>query len=201
MILSFSVRGCRVYVGFSCFALVAFCCLFLGAGSSAYFLAAAACHEAAHILLMFLLGAPPALVKLTALGCRMVPNREKLLSYGQMALVSFAGPGINLLCAGGMLLLGLEGHPFFGANLVLGMLHSLPIEPMDGGMAFHALLRAHMNGERADKLCFAVSLGLLLPMAVLGFVILLRTRYNFTLLAMSLYLMLYLVLKRDLFSG
>lgn len=131
----------------------------------------------------------------------MVSNREKILSYGQMALVSLAGPGINLLCAGGMFLLGLEAHPFFGANLVLGMLHSLPIEPMDGGMAFHALLRARMKGERADKLCFAVSLGLILPMAVLGFVILLRTRYNFTLLAMSLYLMLYLVLKRDLFSG
>ena len=42
-------------------------------------------------------------------------------------------------------------------------------------MAFHALLRARMKGEQADKLCFAVSLGLLLPMAMLGFVILLRT--------------------------
>ena len=36
---------------------------------------------------MFLLGAPPALVKLTALGCRMVPNREKILSYGQMVVL------------------------------------------------------------------------------------------------------------------
>lgn len=35
-------------------------------------------------------------------------------------------------------------------------------------------------------------------MAVLGFLILLRTRYNFTLLAMSLYLMLYLLLGKDL---
>ncbi len=43
-----------------------------------------------------------------------------------------------------------------------------------------------------------VSLLFLFPMAVLGFLILLRTRYNFTLLAMSLYLMLYLLLGKDL---
>lgn len=199
--LDFSLRGCRVCVGFSCFALLAFCSLFLGAGNSAWVLAAAGCHEAAHVILLFRLGAPPALVRLTALGCRIVPNRERILSYGQMALVSLVGPGMNLFCAGGMALFGLARHPFFGASLVLGALHSLPIEPLDGGMALHALLCAHMKGERAAKLSLAISLGILLPMAVLGFAILLRTRYNFTLLAMSLYLMLYLVLKRDLFSG
>lgn len=201
MMLSFSVKGCRVWVGFSCFALAAFCCLFLGGENSASFLAAAACHEGGHLVLLFLLGAPPAMVKLTALGCRMVPNREKLLSYGQMALVSFAGPGVNLLCGGGMFLLGWRDHPFLGASLALGLLHSLPVEPMDGGMALRALLCARMNGEQAGKLSLVISLGVLFPMAVLGFLVLLRTRYNFTLLAMSLYLMLYLLLKRDLFSG
>ena len=85
--------------------------------------------------------------------------------------------------------------------MALGLLHSLPVEPMDGGMALRALLCARMNGEQAGKLSLVISLGVLFPMAVLGFLVLLRTRYNFTLLAMSLYLMLYLLLKRDLFSG
>ena len=38
---------------------------------------------------------------------------------------------------------------------------------------------------------------LLLPLWVLGFWVLLRTRYNYTLLALALYLMLYLVLGKD----
>ncbi len=72
---------------------------------------------------------------------------------------------------------------------------------MDGGMALHALLCGHVKEDLAARITLIVSLALLMPMAVLGFAILLRTRYNFTLLAMSLYLMLYLVLKRDYFTG
>lgn len=198
--ISLCCRDCRVEVGFSCFAMVAFTCLFLGGEGGAVFLAAAALHELAHIAVLFLYGAPPALVRLTALGCRLVPNREKVLSYGQMAAVSLAGPGMNLLLGGGMLFLGWGEHPFCTANLVLGVLHSLPVEPLDGGLAFHGLLRMKLSQERASRWSMGVSLGVLIPLAVLGFWILLRTRYNFTLLAMSLYLMLYLVLKRDFLS-
>lgn len=131
----------------------------------------------------------------------MIPNQERVLSYRQMAAVSLAGPGMNLICTLVLALLGQETHPFFTANLVLGILHSLPVEPLDGGMALHALLCGHVKEDLAARITLIVSLALLMPMAVLGFVILLRTRYNFTLLAMSLYLMLYLVLKRDYFTG
>lgn len=185
---------------FSCFALLAFVCLFLGGSGGVVFLLAAAFHEFSHTAALFFFGAPPALVRLTALGCRMVPNRERVLSYGRMAAVSLAGPGMNLLLSGGMALFGLGEHPFCTANLVLGVLHSLPVEPLDGGLAFRSLLQLHVSQESAARWSFTVSLGLLLPMAVLGFGVLLRTRYNFTLLAMSLYLMLYLVLKRDFLS-
>lgn len=201
MMLSFSWKGCQICVGFSCFALLAFCCLFLGAGSSAFVFAAAACHETGHLLLLFWLKAPPSLIKLTALGCRMVPNQGRILPYKQMALVSLAGPGMNLLCAGSMALFAQENHPFYSASLILGILHVLPVEPLDGGLAFHALLCAWMKRERDSKVSMVVSVMFLLPMGVLGFLILLRTRYNFTLLAMSLYLMLYLVLKRDYLTG
>lgn len=200
MTLSFSWRGCRVEAGFSCFALLAFACLFLGGSNATLYLAAALLHECAHVAVLFLYGAPPALVRLTALGCRLVPNREKVLSYGKMAVVSLAGPGWNLALGGGMLLLGWGEHPFCAANLVLGIFHSLPVEPLDGGLAFHGLLRMCLPQERAARWSLGVSLGVLIPLAVLGFWVLLRTRYNFTLLAMSLYLMLYLVLKRDFLS-
>ena len=104
--VAFPLGSCQVRLGFSCFALLSFCCLFLGADGSAFFLAAAACHEAAHVAMLFWLKAPPATVQVTALGCRIIPNREKLLSYRQMAAVSLAGPGMNWLLAGALALLG-----------------------------------------------------------------------------------------------
>ena len=200
--ISFSLGGCRFSLGFSCFALLAFCCLFLGAGGSAFFLLAVLFHEGAHIVVMAHFGAMPAAVQLTALGCRMVPRRDKLLPYGEQALVSLAGPGCNLLCAGGMGCFFQGGdHPFFWSSLVLGILHSLPVEPLDGGMAFRCFLSSRMAERTASRISLWVSLLILFPLAVLGFLLLLRTRYNFTLLALSMYLMLYLVLKRDLFTG
>lgn len=195
---SFTLGACQVRLGFSCFALLAFCCLFLGAGGSAFFLAAAACHESAHIAMLFCLGAPPSFVEISALGCRIVPNQEKVLSYRKQALVSLAGPGMNLFLASGLLFPGWGKNVFFSANLILGLLHLLPVEPLDGGLALHYLLCSRLDGVKAGKISMGISLIFLFPLAVLGFFVLLQTTYNFTLLAMSVYLMLYLVLKRDL---
>ena len=66
------------------------------------------------------------------------------------------------------------------------------------GLALRSLLSLRLGPRRAGRFATGVSLLFLFPMAVLGFLILLRTRYNFTLLAMSLYLMLYLLLGKDL---
>ena len=166
--VAFPLGSCQVRLGFSCFALLSFCCLFLGADGSAFFLAAAACHEAAHVAMLFWLKAPPATVQVTALGCRIIPNREKLLSYRQMAAVSLAGPGMNWLLAGALALLGQGESYFAGANLVLGVLHSLPIEPLDGGMAFHSLLCARMKASTAAQVSTALSAACLLPLAALA---------------------------------
>ncbi len=195
--LVFSLGGCRLNLKFSCFALLAFCCLFAGFTSGAFFLLAAALHEGAHLALLFLFRAPPRSVVVSALGCRMVLDPERRLSYRQNAAVSLAGPAANLLSFGCMALLGFGSWDFSLASLILGLLHSLPIEPLDGGLALRALLSGRMDAHTAGKISFVLSILLLIPLAVLGFLVLLRTRYNVSLLAFSLYLMLYLVLGRD----
>ena len=196
--LGCSIKGCRLTIRFSFFALLAFCCLFAGASSSAFLLLAVFLHEAAHLVAMCLFHAPPNSVSLSALGCRMILSKESSLGYGENVLVSLAGPFVNLLSFGVMALFDRQSHVFALASLTLGVFHCLPIEPLDGGLALRAFLSCFLEAERAEKITFLFSLILLFPLTVLGFFILLRTRYNFTLLLMSLYLMLYLVLKREL---
>lgn len=195
--LVFVLGCCRVEVKFSCFALFAFCCLFAGAPSSAFLFLAVALHELAHLTVLLLFRAPPKAVQLSALGCRVVLSSEHRLTYRKNAIVSLAGPFANLLSWGIMALLAKGSHVFAAASLTLGLFHTLPIEPLDGGLALRSLLSGAMDERKAGKITFFLSLSLLLPLSVLGFLILLRTRYNFSLLLMSLYLMLYLVLKRD----
>ncbi len=195
--LTFFFGQCRVEVKFSCFALLAFCCLFAGASSSAFLLLAVALHEFAHLLVLLLFRAPPKAVQLSALGCRVVLNPEHRLTYQKNTIVSLAGPFANLLFGGITSLLSGEIHVFAQANLALGMFHILPIEPLDGGLALRSFLNEVLDERKAGRITFFLSLSLLFPLAVLGFLILLETRYNFSLLLMSLYLMLYLVLKRN----
>lgn len=199
MTLTFSLGNCPVQVGFSWFALLAFCCLFGGEAGGAFSLLAMLLHEGFHLAAMALLHRPPKRVELTALGCTMVLDPARPLSLGQQGAVSLAGPVGNLLCWLLCLPFGLGDHPFAWGSLALGAFHLLPAEPLDGGLALRALLTARLGPERGRKVSFLVSLGVIAPLGALGFLVLLRTRYNFTLLALSVYLMLYLVLREDRF--
>ena len=190
---------CRMELSFSCFALLAFCCLFAGGTSSAVFLMAVLLHEFAHLIALFLLHAPPVRCRLSALGCRLELDPARPLSCKKSALVSLSGPGMNLLCFLLCAAFG-QGLSKFGlANLALGAFHLLPVEPLDGGLALRAVLTEKLGGPAAGKLVAVCSVLVLFPLSVAGFLILLRTRYNFSLLALCMYLMLYLVLKQDFF--
>lgn len=197
--LTFRLGRCRLDLRFSAFALLAFCCGFAGAFNGAATLLAVSLHEAAHLVALWALRAPPKRVTLSALGCRIALDPTRPLSAGQSAAVSLAGPLGNLLCFLCLALFGFWDAPLAWVSLGMGAFHLLPVEPLDGGLALRSLLQRRLPPERARRVTFLLSLGLLVPLGAAGFLVLLRTRYNFTLLAVSVYLMLYLVLGRDLF--
>lgn len=196
MSFRFRAGACRVEVGFSCFILLCFACLFMGEGAPAMLLAML-CHEGGHLLALKAFGRPPQRVALSALGCRMVLAPGLGLGGRQAVQASLAGPGMNLVCFALCLPAGCGHSPFALASLALGGLHLLPIEPLDGGLALRRLLECRCSPAQAERISRWVSAGLLVPLWVLGFWILLRTRYNYSLLALALYLMLYLVLGED----
>lgn len=199
--LTAAIGPCRLEISFSCFALLAFCCLFAGAPSSALFLLAVLLHELSHLAALFFCHAPPRRCRLSALGCRLELDPARPLTCLQSALVSLSGPGANLFLFLCCAVFGQEGSAFARVNLCLGAFHLLPVEPLDGGLALRTVLTEKLGLSAARTICAVCSLFFLIPLATLGFVVLLRTRRNFSLLALSVYLMLYLVLKRDLFAG
>lgn len=183
----FRAGACQVEVGLSCFAVLAFISLFLP-GSTLAFLCAVALHEAGHLLAMTLCGTVPGRVVISAMGMRMVlPGAG--LGGGRGAMVSLAGPGTNLLCFLICWAMGMQAASFALASLSLALLHLLPIEPLDGGLALR-----YVAGPRVSRWIGAI---LLLPLAAMGFLVLLQSRYNYTLLGMALYLMGYLLRGDD----
>lgn len=197
MTLDLTLGGCRFSLGFSCFALGAACCLFAGLEDGGWLVLAALLHEGGHVAALWVFRAPPREVRLSALGCRLVPDPARPLTPARSLGVSLAGPGVNLLAFGALSLWGAGGSPLGLANLGLGLFHTLPVPPLDGGLAFSTLLRWRLGEDLAGRWSKGVAVLFLLPLAALGFFVLLRTRYNFSLLALSLYLMLFLALGKE----
>ena len=196
--LAFHIGPCRVQLNFSFFALIAFCCIFTGAkGGLACFLAVCL-HEASHLAAMLTLGADPEKVVLSALGCRIEITGQIVLTDRHNIWISLAGPLANWASAAISLVFSLSNSAFFGASFAMALAHSLPIEPLDGGLALRYYLRGKYDQDKAEQISHIISLLFLIPLATLGFLVLLNTRYNYSLLALALYLMLYLVLKWDL---
>ncbi len=156
-------------------------------------------HEVAHLGGMLLFGVPPERVTVSLLGCSLILSSKNSLTYPQSIAVSLLGPGANLFLAGALWLFGRGDTSLFSINLLIGCLHLCPVEPLDGGLAVKGLLKWKIGEKRAETVSFFLSLTFLLPLAVLGFSVLLYSGTNFSLLAISVYLMLYLIFgEKDL---
>ena len=164
-------------------------------GLAAWCVAASILHEAGHFFMMFALGSRPAQIIIGIFGVCVIQNQSVPMSYKNSRLVALAGPLANLAAflvttAGcGIAMPSL-------VHLVLAVFNLLPVEPLDGGQALYFTLISHMDEEKAERICLAVSVVTLVPLATGGFYLLMRSGYNFTLLAVSLYLGLLLIFKR-----
>lgn len=157
-------------------------------------LVASLMHETGHVIAVLLLQRQPVRVELGVFGMRMIQQDSTSMGYRRKLCILLAGPLVNLICAGLLLLAGQAGL-VIGIHLVIGLFNLLPIEPLDGGQALFCLLAAHGDIGRAETVVFSLSLVLLFCLLVVGFYVLLAGGYNFTLLAVGLYLGLLIVYK------
>ena len=174
--------------------------LFTDAGTTALLgIAAVAIHEGGHLLTMVLCGIPPRGVTVQPFGVLIYQQTDCRKSYLRDGLVSLGGPVCNGAAMGlaslAQLWLGMPAESFLLVNAALGVFNILPIESLDGGRALYCFLCMGHPPERADAVVTVVSFLCLVPMAIIGFLFLLESRYNFSLLLASVYLMLCLVLK------
>lgn len=186
--MSVDIRGTRVEISFWFFAALTISSLFDSSGTLLAGLIAAAAHEAGHILCIILIGAKIHSLKIRPLGCE--------LNYGecsrtQEAIIDLAGAGANLVFFGvslfACLFLPEPPYPLIAANLFLGATNLLPALPLDGGQALRLLLSGK-NPERCDFFMGIISFVIAVPVLAFGILVLIQSRYNFSLLSLGLWL-------------
>ena len=161
-------------------------------GLTALCLLASIAHETGHFLTMLLFQDAPSCITLGCFGMRVERRPTQRLSYPALCAVSLSGPLVNALCC------ALLWHTAQNAALIHGVLavfHLLPVMSLDGGEAIYAVLCCRLSEECADRVLLICSVVVLYPLTALGFWLLLASGYNFTLLAVSIYLLLRMFLR------
>lgn len=150
-------------------------------------------HEAGHIIAMRIFGSAPQRIKLTLFDIAITDRKKAMRKRSHDLIITLSGIAVNFVfAASGCILYMMTDLPFFisftAAHLTLGLFNSLPVDTLDGGQALLLILNARLTPTVSERILTISSVIILLPLACLGFLTLLETRYNFTLLLASLYL-------------
>lgn len=200
----FRVFGCRVEIDVFFCAGLALVLLMDPTGTVCWCAAAAALHELGHIAALTVLGYTPCVLRLTVFGARLQHTGAVTKTYWKDFLVSISGPLCNILSFSLLLAVGRCSSPQIWqairvpacTHLAIGAFNLLPVEPLDGGQAVSAVLHRLLPVEKADIVMNFVAFFFLLPLGAAGFFVLLRSRGNYSLLALAIYLSALFVLKR-----
>ncbi len=197
--MRFCIKECRIRISFFFFLTVCLALILDKTNTAVLALAAAGVHEAGHLLCMLAFGERPACVRVEPFGFCI--TRVPRGGYRQEMLIALAGPAANLLAA---LLLFLAARLCHTAclnrailvNLSLAAFNLIPIEPLDCGRAVFCRLCCRTDSARAERIVFFVGVFFLIPLTVIGFLVLIKSRYNVTLLLAGAYLACTLLKKR-----
>lgn len=147
-------------------------------------------HECGHIIAMRCFGITPKSIKLRIFDIVIDADSDK--AYLPDLIITLSGPVINILLS---LLFYFIYRPMCYTNLFIGVFNLLPIETFDGGHALTLLLSKKYSLNVVRSILKSLTFALLVPIFLLGVLVLLHSKYNYSLLLISLYLLAILFLK------
>lgn len=180
----------KIHVSFFFGLTVALMGLFDKTGSVFFCLLSGIIHEAGHLTVLLLSREKPKDIYITPFGMRIERREENLTKISREILCAFAGPLVNILAW-----IVFKGSDFSEINLTIGLFNLLPCEPLDGNKILENFLKLKFSQEATDKISLIVSCITVFPVAVFGFIILFRSRYNFSLLLISFYMIFFIAIK------
>lgn len=190
--MNFTLHGCKISVSFYFFAVAAIISFFDRSGMMPAGILSALLHESGHLIAMMIVpNQRPEEVSITPFGMKIKSNAMSELMRGRIIVLA-AGSAVNLAIAA----LCLKSMPQIAAmNFVLGATNLLPVDTLDGGGIAKILLHSILGDKSAEMVCTIISLIVLSLMAFAGVYILFRTKYNFTLLGMSLWMLCVMIMR------
>ena len=147
-------------------------------------------HECGHLCAMFFFGIKPKRITLRAFDIAIDAKTDKSILAD--IIITLCGPLSNLLFA---LVFVCFSKRLFYSNIVIGLFNLIPVKTFDGGHALHLFLMQFLSEKYADIVIGFITFVLLIPLFIIGILVLFESRYNYSLLFISLYLAAILFMK------
>lgn len=148
-----------------------------------------------------LLGERPQKICFGLFGLTVLRRNDIKLNYKNEIITAFCGPFVNIaicVCALLFYLNYRDNQALFSVvaiNAALTLFNLLPVSGLDGGRILECVLLKSFSVEKSEIILCVTSLVVLIPLTVAGFLTLVKSRYNFSLLLLSVYLLILLVFK------
>lgn len=147
-------------------------------------------HECGHILMMLCFSKKPKSIKLRIFD--IVIENNCTISDFEDIFITLAGPLFNFLCA---CVFCFFSTPLCICNMTLCVFNLLPIDTFDGGHALYIILRKKFSEKTVCIVLKTFTLIVLIPLFVIGIIVLFYSKYNYSMLAIAIYLLAILFIK------
>ncbi len=160
-------------------------------------------HETGHIFMMIVLKIKIKSISFRAFGVDIVAQTRNT-SRAKQVVILCAGAFFNII--GFVYFYVLYGvchiekiKYLLLCNLSLSIFNLLPIPVLDGGQIVYIIFSAFIKDKNARKLIDIISYFLLFVLFLFGFMLVLKNKYNFSLLLASIYMLMVMLTKQDFY--
>lgn len=183
-----TLRIKNIYITVSVYfaAVITFAFLFFKNSSILMTLICCILHEIGHLSMIFLCRGSVRKITLGAYGMRIDPVRTLKISPKKEILISLAGPFVNILLLSVGLLL--NRNQLVKINLILCLFNLIPAGKTDGYTALFNSLILIFSRSKTEAVLKKISTAFLIVMYLLGIIVLIKTKYNFSALAVAVYI-------------
>lgn len=147
-------------------------------------------HECGHIIAMRCFGIVPKSITLRLFDIVIKADSDK--AFLPDLLITLGGPMMNILLSVTAFFIC---KPLCYVNLYIAVFNLLPIDTFDGGRALSLILSRKFSIKSVRIVLKILTFTFLVPIFLLGIQVLLYSKYNYSLLLISLYLLAILFLK------
>lgn len=188
------IKNFKIYVSFPFVALITL--MILNGFYVGYYLCflSVLIHECGHLIAMLILKVNVSGLEISAFDIKIIEKGKSINSFKKEFIITSFGPLFNLTAFSAFLYLN---KVFAFVNLFIGLFNLLPCSTLDGGQLLCLILSRRFSRKIVRRILNIATVVVFFPVFLTGIYILLSSRYNFSLLFLSLYLLMSLFVKND----